>query len=68
MVKLFIDIEICLLFSAHQIMKLRPPPPPNRIQIWQESQEFNWQMWLDFDAKAQTLNGHRSLRSRSDED
>ena len=41
MIKLFIDIEICLLFSAHQIMKLPtpapPPPPPHRIQIWQES-------------------------------
>ena len=24
-------------------------------------------MWLDFDAKAQTLNGHRSLRSRTNE-
>ena len=27
-IKLFIDIEICLLVSAQQIMKLRPTTPP----------------------------------------
>ena len=43
------------------------PLPPQDSDL-AEVQEFNWQMWLDFHPKADTLNGHRSLRSRSDED
>ena len=43
----------------------QPPPQDSDLA---GVQEFNCQMWLDFHAKAQTLNGHRSLRSRSDED
>ena len=64
---MFIDIKICLLFLAQQIRKLRPttPPTPQRIQNWQES---NRQIWLDSGAKAQNLNNHINLRSRSEED
>ena len=37
MIKLFIDIEICLLFSAHQIMKLRPTPRPQDSEFGKSS-------------------------------